>query len=68
MKVFSMISNNSKMIKVLCVFKLCSSIKGQNLSCVVKDHDFIRNSDKLFYDKFKNDIAFDRAIIGLVYS
>ena len=28
---------------MLCVSKLCSSIKGQNLSCVVKDHDFIRN-------------------------
>ena len=37
------IQTTAKTIKALCVPKICSSIKGHNLSCVVKNHDFIPN-------------------------
>ena len=42
-KVLPMNSNNSQIDKALYLPKICWSIKGQNLSCTVKNHDFIRN-------------------------
>lgn len=42
-KVLPMNSNNSQTDKPLYLPKICWSIKGQNLSCTVKNHDFIRN-------------------------
>ena len=35
-------SKQNHKVKVLCVPNICSKIKGQNLSCVIKNHDFIR--------------------------
>ena len=34
-------SKQNHKVKVLCVPNICSKIKGQNLSCVIKNHDFI---------------------------
>ena len=54
--------NNNKQnhkVKVLCVPNICSKIKGQNLSCVIKNYDFIRQlqlADTIFNGETNVDI------------
>ena len=61
-KVLPINSNNSQIDKALYLPKICWSIKGQNLSCTVKNHDFIRNlplADAIF-DSGANIYIIDR--------
>ena len=57
-------SKQNHKVKVLCVPNICSKIKGQNLSCVIKNDDFIRQlhlADTSFNSEANVDI-----LIGVV--